>query len=226
VEETGPHFFDEDPADEPARPSPADTLHGSRPEPASAWGADRAQQSGFGDEQDRRVSWGAAKGADPRLPGPASPEEGTATNPPAEPDADSSADSPGTVVFRRPTRAEASAEGTMTFRKLTPRAGEQGGSTGAAGSGPGQADAARPANAQAAARQALGLDPDAPDAAQQRSAAAATVGAVAFGARGGDARAAAPAEPSPAVHRPRHAHDHRSRRRPALLGAAGAPARR
>src|SRR3954462_12803101 len=49
VEETGPHFFDEDPA-----PSPADAQHGSRPEPASAWGADRGQQSGFGGDQDRR----------------------------------------------------------------------------------------------------------------------------------------------------------------------------
>ncbi|WP_443040890.1 RDD family protein [Streptomyces sp. AHA2] len=60
VEETGPHFFDEDPVD---RPSPADAQHGSRPEPASAWGADRARQSGFGGEQDRRVSWGAPQGA-------------------------------------------------------------------------------------------------------------------------------------------------------------------
>ncbi|MGH1552382.1 RDD family protein [Streptomyces sp. L7] len=52
VEETGPHFFDEDPA--PAHP-----------EPASAWGADRAHQSGFGGAQDRHVSWGAP---DPRVP--------------------------------------------------------------------------------------------------------------------------------------------------------------
>ncbi|MEU3280758.1 RDD family protein [Streptomyces antibioticus] len=55
VEETGPHFFDED-------PSPAQQNDG-RSEPASAWGADRARQSGFGGDQDRRVSWGA----DPRL---------------------------------------------------------------------------------------------------------------------------------------------------------------
>ncbi|MFF8672027.1 RDD family protein [Streptomyces sp. NPDC015242] len=60
VEETGPHFFDEDPVDEPA---PADAQHGSRPEPASAWGADRSRQSGFGGDQDRRVSWGAPQGA-------------------------------------------------------------------------------------------------------------------------------------------------------------------
>ncbi|MFE2423601.1 RDD family protein [Streptomyces hokutonensis] len=62
VEETGPHFFDEDPA--PAHP-----------EPASAWGADRAHQSGFGGAQDRHVSWGAP---DPRVPAD-TPDEGTTT---------------------------------------------------------------------------------------------------------------------------------------------------
>ncbi|MFE2140132.1 DUF2510 domain-containing protein, partial [Streptomyces sp. NPDC059466] len=61
AEETGPHFFDEDPgpAAEPRRVTPAEAQHGSRPEPATAWGADRSRQSGFGGEQDRRVSWGA-----------------------------------------------------------------------------------------------------------------------------------------------------------------------
>uniref|UniRef100_UPI00131A9714 DUF2510 domain-containing protein n=1 Tax=Streptomyces sp. NRRL S-146 TaxID=1463884 RepID=UPI00131A9714 len=49
VEETGPHFFDEDPVEEP---SAADAQHGSRPDPASAWGADRSRQSGFGGDQD------------------------------------------------------------------------------------------------------------------------------------------------------------------------------
>ncbi|MFJ6387633.1 RDD family protein [Streptomyces sp. NPDC091972] len=60
VEETGPHFFDEDPAEEPPHP---DTQHGSRPEPASAWAADRAHQAGFGGDQDRRVSWGSPQQA-------------------------------------------------------------------------------------------------------------------------------------------------------------------
>lgn len=114
AEETGPHFFDEDPQ---PPVSPADAQHGSRPEPAAAWGADRSQQSGFGGEQDRRVSWGAPQGADPRVPraarpgddmvqpdGKSSRTDGTATIPPA----DSSSDrqppaSGGTVVFRRPT---------------------------------------------------------------------------------------------------------------------------
>ncbi|TVL89177.1 RDD family protein [Streptomyces sp. SAJ15] len=54
---------------------------GARPEPASAWQADVSRQTGFGGDQDRRVSWGAAPGspggsatpaADPRLaPAPA-----------------------------------------------------------------------------------------------------------------------------------------------------------
>ncbi|MGW2617707.1 RDD family protein [Streptomyces sp. NPDC001500] len=139
VEETGPHFFDEDPA-------PADP-YGGRSEPASAWGADRAHQSGFGGEQDRRVSWGAPQGADPRTPSPApaQPEgrststDGMATIPPAEPEdagGPGAGDvvSGGTFVFRRPTPGAGSPsgapgfvpdEGTVTFRPPTPRTGGQ-----------------------------------------------------------------------------------------------------
>ncbi|MEU5363138.1 RDD family protein [Streptomyces sp. NPDC005925] len=86
VEETGPHFFDEDPvaglgAPAPAPEDPADAddfsevpasddfQHGGRPEPASAWGADRSRQSGFGTDQDRRVSWGSPQTADPQTVG-------------------------------------------------------------------------------------------------------------------------------------------------------------
>ncbi|GAB2846396.1 hypothetical protein GCM10027074_11640 [Streptomyces deserti] len=165
VEETGPHFFDEDPVEEPA---PAESQHGSRPEPGSAWGADRSRQSGFGGDQDRRVSWGAPQGAqsaDPRVPhagdGPAQPDgasartDGTASMPPTD-SAPGGAASGSTFVFRRPTAASgggASAsgasgtpggqggpggsggpladEGTMTFRALSPRAGQQGGVAGA-----------------------------------------------------------------------------------------------
>ncbi|MFE4992193.1 RDD family protein [Streptomyces mirabilis] len=119
AEETGPHFFDEDPrpAAEPRRVSPAEAQHGNRPEPAAAWGADRSQQSGFGGEQDRRVSWGAPPTADPRLARAAEPgdavvqpdgesarADGTATIPPA--DRGGAAQPPasgGTVRFRRPT---------------------------------------------------------------------------------------------------------------------------
>ncbi|MEU1038706.1 RDD family protein [Streptomyces sp. NPDC005907] len=117
AEKTGPHFFDEDPQPpaEPHRP-PAEAQHGSRPEPASAWGADRSWQSGFGGDQDRRVSWGADRSADPRVPhagGPVDPvaqpdgrstrTDGTTTIPPATADEDSPhrLAPDGTVVFRR-----------------------------------------------------------------------------------------------------------------------------
>ncbi|AIV36186.1 RDD family protein [Streptomyces sp. CCM_MD2014] len=63
VEETGPHFFDEDPVEDPP---PAAAQHGSRPESAAAWGADR---SGPADAPEQRVAWpGPARGADPRVP--------------------------------------------------------------------------------------------------------------------------------------------------------------
>ncbi|MFF3877608.1 RDD family protein [Streptomyces sp. NPDC001978] len=139
VEETGPHFFDEDP-----QPAPSGS------EPASAWGADRAQQSGFGGEQDRRVSWGA----DPRIPAdlPSQPDgrsphtDGSATIPPADP---ADVASGGTFVFRRPAAGSTAPtdEGTMTFRAVPPGASgstpaaEQGGPAarfggqGAAGAG-------------------------------------------------------------------------------------------
>ncbi|MEU1268985.1 RDD family protein [Streptomyces sp. NPDC005799] len=178
VEETGPHFFDEDP-----EPSPSDLPHGGRPGPAPAWGADRAHQSGFGD--DRRVSWGA----DPRVPHPtgnATSTDGTATIPPTD-EAASDVRSDGTFVFRRPaaggggaglqggpgaggstdsgaggwgaggSKASSAAgstpgiphpagpradEGTMTFRAVSPRTGQQGGAqaggTGAPGDAGGQ----------------------------------------------------------------------------------------
>ncbi|MGA5317937.1 RDD family protein [Streptomyces pseudogriseolus] len=131
VEETGPHFFDEDPDDAPApaAPSPADAQHGSRPEPASAWGADRSRQSGFGGDQDRKVSWGAA-GADPRVPHTSSAAQGGAPAA-SEPAAAAASEAPradGTFVFRRPTAGSAQTpatdEGTMTFRAVSPRAGE------------------------------------------------------------------------------------------------------
>ncbi|MFF5300710.1 RDD family protein [Streptomyces sp. NPDC013161] len=138
VEETGPHFFDEDPV------SPADAQHGSRPEPAAAWGADRAHQSGFGGDQDRRVSWGSPDprtAADPRVPADnrAQPD-GSAPASPEEPP------NPGTFVFRRPTAgggdipspsAPVADEGTTTFRRPTPRTPQQGGGPGAQGGGAG-----------------------------------------------------------------------------------------
>ncbi|MFJ4475257.1 RDD family protein [Streptomyces xanthochromogenes] len=68
AEETGPVFLDEPEAS-------AAPAQGVRPEPA--WHADAAHQSGFGGDQDRRVSWGRPvdprglpEQSDPRLPDP------------------------------------------------------------------------------------------------------------------------------------------------------------
>ncbi|MFD3928449.1 RDD family protein [Streptomyces sp. NPDC058614] len=140
AEETGPHFFDEDP--QPAggsrQVSPAEAQHGSRPEPAAAWGADRSRQTGFGGERDRRVAWGAPpSAADPRVPhasepadpvvqpdGRSSRTDGTATIPPADSGSSQPPASGGTVVFRRPTGPvrPAGVEGTDSGRPAGPGA--------------------------------------------------------------------------------------------------------
>ncbi|MGW6141026.1 RDD family protein [Streptomyces sp. NPDC055140] len=118
VEETGPIFLDEEPerySDEPAAP-----------EPATAWQADASRQTGFGGEQDRRVSWGT----DPRVPAPQQQEEradGAVANRPA-PSAPVTPPTDGTVTFRRPTPPTDRPEGTMTMRALSARQvpGQQG----------------------------------------------------------------------------------------------------
>ncbi|MET8285499.1 RDD family protein [Streptomyces sp. NPDC048448] len=153
TEETGPHFFDEDPgpAAEPRRVTPAEAQHGSRPEPATAWGADRSRQSGFGGEQDRRVSWGAPQGADPRLSRAAEPAE--AVRPPGgeTPHTD------GTATIE-PTDQAAGSEppapdGTFVFRRRPATAGP-GAATGPAATGP--AGAADPGTAAASGAQFAG----------------------------------------------------------------------
>ncbi|MFF0107880.1 RDD family protein [Streptomyces hirsutus] len=188
VEETGPHFFDEDPVDGPApspsssspspspsqvpspsspfspSPLPADSQHGSRPEPASAWGADRSHQSGFGGDQDRRVSWGA----DPRVAHASGPAGGDSTGTggaeagaaPAgntfvfrPPTAESPGADSGSAGVPAPAAASDSAiadEGTMTFRAVGPRrdsgaASSGSGSSGRPGFGAGKAAADRAA---------------------------------------------------------------------------------
>ncbi|MEU6093283.1 RDD family protein [Streptomyces sp. NPDC047079] len=192
VEETGPHFFDEDPAEEPGPADTADAPHGSRPEPASAWGAEPSRQSGFSGDQDRRVSWGAPGTADPRLPLAGGPDgrairtDGTATIPPA---------APGSA----PGEDAAPSESTMAFRALSPRTGEQGGGAGATDSGGGQPDA-RTTNARAAARQALGLGPGAPEAAPPRTAQPQPAPAPAPGASAQQPATSLP--PQPAAGRP------------------------
>ncbi len=154
VEETGPHFFDEDPVEDP--PPAAAAQHGSRPESATAWGADRSGPSGGPtDAPEPPVAWpGTARGADPRVPHArqeAPPAQGAAS---ASPEAETGAEeeqSGNTFVFRRPAAGRRSApaaedEGTMTFRAVTPRTGPQPGGPGPA---PGPVPASGPAPAPA-----------------------------------------------------------------------------
>ncbi|MDR6978520.1 putative RDD family membrane protein YckC [Streptomyces sp. 3330] len=248
VEETGPHFFDEDPA--PADPAPAEP-YGGRPEPASAWAADRAHQSGFGGDQDRRVSWGAPQGADPRVvPAvPAQPEglsastDGTSTIPPAEPE-DGAADvvSGGTFVFRRPTPGGAAPgsgptpasgpagpapdKGTVTFRAPAPRSGHQDGASGAQPTG----DApAFPAAAQEPVPTAAPGTPGAPGSGGSASAAPAPpADSGAFGAQGPVGApagpGAAPAGPGAAPAAPGFGAGKAAAERAAAAPAPGVPA--
>ncbi|MGW3969596.1 RDD family protein [Streptomyces ardesiacus] len=144
VEETGPHFFDEDPVED--TPPAAASQHGSRPESATSWGADRSGPSGSADGADRRAAWpGPAQGADPRVPhtrqpaGDAGSAAAPASSPASAPAPASAAEArtDSTFVFRRPTadaqgspapggaQAPAEDEGTMTFRAVTPRTGPQ-----------------------------------------------------------------------------------------------------
>ncbi|MEV5728002.1 MULTISPECIES: RDD family protein [Streptomyces] len=150
VEETGPHFFDEDPADEP---EPA------AQEPAPAWGADRSHQSGFGGDPDRRVSWGSPQGADPRTSADGSPDpraarpDGAAATPPAASGADAeqaAAASGSTFVFRRPVPDARGAQGDppaggagLGAGAAGPAAAGFGPAAGAAASGPAFGPAAR-----------------------------------------------------------------------------------
>lgn len=50
-------------------------LHGLRPEPASAWQADAARQTGFAGQREERVSWGSGEGGDRESGEPAAPAD-------------------------------------------------------------------------------------------------------------------------------------------------------
>ncbi|MFF8971574.1 RDD family protein [Streptomyces sp. NPDC014995] len=215
VEETGPHFFDEDPV-------PAGQP-GSGPERPSAWGADRSHQSGFGGDQDRRVSWGSPQGPDPRVraaqpDGRSASTEGTATIPPAPDAGEGDGRSEGTFVFRRPTAGSAPAgtpsaasgpvgpasdDGTMTFRAPGPRTPHQGGAPGArpagtgAPTGPGQATPGTPGTPGTSAAAGYGAQGPVGAAGAGGTAEAAAAGA-GYGAQGpvGAAGSGGPAVPA------------------------------
>ncbi|MFE6890249.1 RDD family protein [Streptomyces sp. NPDC057694] len=119
VEETGPVFLDEEPSvrtetgPETGAVSSVDAP--APPEPASAWQANASRQSGFGGEQDRRISWGSAGSAGSA----GSPDSGQAA---PEPAADESQQRPDSTVSIRAVRPGAAApvrtEGTMAIRAL------------------------------------------------------------------------------------------------------------
>ncbi|MFD0414910.1 RDD family protein [Streptomyces sp. NPDC127108] len=121
-----------------------DGQHGVKPEPASAWQADAARQTGLGGEQDQRVSWGApgtsgqADPRDPRVrgegaaPGAAAPAgaaggsaaEGGARRVPAQ-QQPGARQEPGQreqapAAVGRPEDADADGPGTATFRAVKP----------------------------------------------------------------------------------------------------------
>ncbi|MFF2020900.1 RDD family protein [Streptomyces sp. NPDC058171] len=125
VEETGPVFFDEE---EPPRSelAPPASPHGNRPAPAASWGASPGLQSGFGGDQDRKVSWGAPSVPDPRAStAPAAPPApATGSAPPAAPAAPNFPDAAGREGAGpdAPVRGEAARgvpgdHGTMTFHR-------------------------------------------------------------------------------------------------------------
>ncbi|MFE5033008.1 RDD family protein [Streptomyces sp. NPDC056683] len=174
VEETGPHFFDEDP----------------RPGGASGW---TAEGSAWG--SDPRVA-----GAPAQPDGRSSRTDGMASIPPADQgdQADQGdLDSGGTFIFRRPTVGPAGTppgarppmdDGTLTFRPVrgegTPNPGAGAAGFGAQGpvGAPGAAGPARPgfgAGKAAAARAAAAQPPAAQPPAAQPPAAAAAPQAVA-----------------------------------------------
>ncbi|MEV6502559.1 RDD family protein [Streptomyces prunicolor] len=198
VEETGPHFFDEDPAPDNLV-SPAQAQHGSRPEPAAAWGADRSHQSGFGGDQDRRVSWGSPDpraGADPRVPAdhPAQPD-GPAATAPEDPA------NPGTFALRRPTTptpgADTPDEGTTTFRRPTPRTPQQGGAPGAQGGGAGAGGGFGPQGPAGSGPGAAGYGPQGSVRSGSAAGGSGVQGPVGTGSAGGGFGADSPAGTSP-----------------------------
>ncbi|MEV6051101.1 RDD family protein [Streptomyces sp. NPDC052107] len=143
VEETGPHFFDEDPQPAPAgQDGPGTWAPGGQSGP-NAWGADGrsgAGHAGYGEQGtagqagaggqgagqsgagghgagDGRTAWGA----DPRVPaeGPARPA-GQAGRPDGGPGEGDDQNPGGTFLFRRPVPGPAAVQddGTMTFRPV------------------------------------------------------------------------------------------------------------
>ncbi|MEV5881930.1 RDD family protein [Streptomyces sp. NPDC052020] len=102
VEETGPHFFDEDPV-EPASAVPAARDGDASPAPDGA----PSLQPGAAPGQDGRVDWPAARGTDPGEPQSAGAAAAPSVPRPADGSAPSERSVGDTFVFRRPTAGPA-----------------------------------------------------------------------------------------------------------------------
>ncbi|WP_433450705.1 RDD family protein [Streptomyces sp. CA-142005] len=234
VEETGPHFFDEDPQPAPASQDGSGTWAPDGHSGPGAWGADGrsgAGHAGYGDQgtagqagpggqgagghgpADGRTAWGA----DPRVPaeGPARPagQAGRADGGPGEGEDQNPG---GTFLFRRPVPGPAAVQddGTMTFRPVPGQGPGLGAS--ASGAGEGGHDAGAPGGF---GPQGPVGTPTPPSAASPANPAAASPAAgPGFGAGKAAARAAAqapqaqPAQPAQAAVAP------------PVPGQAGAPA--
>ncbi|MGW0468555.1 RDD family protein [Streptomyces sp. NPDC003027] len=132
VEETGPVFLDEDPE--------IDTR--AEPEPASAWQADTARQTGFGGDRDQKVRWGApdqdqerhqdpeasapAVGRDPRIAAASPPRLGGMPVTPATAADPTGGALPGVRQTAKADRQRPPADGTMTIRAVPPQADRAG----------------------------------------------------------------------------------------------------
>ncbi|MET8565580.1 RDD family protein [Streptomyces flaveolus] len=129
VEETGPHFFDEDPPDgeQPDGAGQRDRQGGQAARPVQPAQGAQWGQSGAAGQSGRPGQPAQPWGADPRVPAeaPLAPDgrstsrtDGTAAIPPTEDDPHD----PGTFIFRRPIPGPAAADrtddGTMTFRPV------------------------------------------------------------------------------------------------------------
>ncbi|WP_455353490.1 RDD family protein [Streptomyces sp. SYSU K217416] len=130
-DETGPVFLDEDPGPE-QEPLPRsqqgsvpDDLHGSRPEPASAWQADTSRQTGFGGELDNRVAWGtpAQDPRSPAAPAAAAPSPSAPTPAPSGEEDPSGGALPGMRAPGGVSARTSRTDGTMSIRATAPAAG-------------------------------------------------------------------------------------------------------
>ncbi|WP_407552778.1 RDD family protein [Streptomyces sp. Pv4-95] len=175
VEETGPVFFDEEQAQGSGSTAPAvrrsgevdlpaaatswddpSRLHGSSPEPASAWQADASRQTGFGGEVDRRISWGSPEQGQSAAPSgaaswgavPPQREQGSGAEQASVEPGSGDVSAPSSSGAPAPRDPEVPADGTVTIRAVNPAARRDTGRGNAADQGTTAIRAVRPGGDQ------------------------------------------------------------------------------